>query len=58
MRDCGARVLVTSPERLALLRDELEECKSVEHVVLVGQDPSPRAGQAIHGKLLADCYGG
>jgi acyl-CoA ligase (AMP-forming) (exosortase A-associated) len=40
MRDCRARVLVTSPERLALLREELEECKSVEHVVLVGQDPS------------------
>jgi len=39
MRDCGARVLVTSPERLALLREELQECTSVEHVVLVGQDP-------------------
>jgi acyl-CoA ligase (AMP-forming) (exosortase A-associated) len=37
-RDCEARVLVTSPERLALLREELDECKSVEHVVLVGQD--------------------
>jgi len=40
MRDCDARVLVTSPERLALLRGELEECKSVEHVVLVGYDPA------------------
>lgn len=39
LQDCSARVLVTSPERLALLRDELEACKSVEHVVLVGQDP-------------------
>ena len=38
MRDCGARILVTSPERLALLRDELRECKSVEDVVLVGVD--------------------
>ena len=45
MRDCGARVLVTSPERLALLREELEECKSVEHVVLVGQDPSTEPGR-------------
>jgi acyl-CoA ligase (AMP-forming) (exosortase A-associated) len=36
LRDCGVRVLVTSPERLVLLREELEECKSVEHVVLVG----------------------
>lgn len=44
MRDCGARVLVTSPERLALLREELEECKSVEHVMLVDQDPSTEPG--------------
>ncbi len=44
MQDCSARVLVTSPERLALLRDELEECKSVEHVVLVGQDPPAEQG--------------
>ena len=36
MQDCDARVLVTSPKRLALLREELEECKSVEQVVLVG----------------------
>lgn len=40
VRDCGARVLVTSPERLALLHQELQECKSVEHVVVVGQPPS------------------
>ena len=38
MRDCDAQVLVTSPERLTLLREELERCKSVEHVVLVGHD--------------------
>ena len=44
MQDCSARVLVTSPERLALLRDELEESKSVEHVVLVGQDPPAEPG--------------
>ena len=39
IRDCDVRVLVTSPDRLALLRDELEQCKSVEHVVLVGHSP-------------------
>ncbi len=39
LRDCDVRVLVTSPERLTLLCEELEECKSVEHVVLVGQEP-------------------
>ena len=44
MQDCSARVLVTSPERLALLRDELEVRKSVEHVVLVGQDALAEPG--------------
>ena len=55
MRDCDVRVLVTSPERLALLREELEQCKSVEHVVLAGHEPlsPPRAGRAIHGQPLA-----
>ena len=38
-----SRVLVTSPERLALLREELEQCKSVEHVVLVGHGPASAA---------------
>ena len=36
LADCDVRVLVTSPERLALLQDDLDRCKSVEHVVLVG----------------------
>lgn len=44
LRDCGARVVVTSPERLALLHEELQECKSVEHVVLVGQAPFVEPG--------------
>lgn len=36
LRDCGVRVLVTSPERLALLGEELAACPSVEHIVVVG----------------------
>ena len=43
MRDCDVRVLVTSPERLALLGGELEDTKSVEHVVLVGRGPASAA---------------
>lgn len=35
LRDCGVRVLITSPERLELLEQDLEGCPSVEHVVLV-----------------------
>jgi acyl-CoA ligase (AMP-forming) (exosortase A-associated) len=37
LADCGVRVLVTSPERFELLRDELTAAKTVEHVVLVGE---------------------
>lgn len=43
MRNCDVRVLVTSPQRLTLLREELDECKSVEHVVLVGHAPASAA---------------
>ena len=35
LRDCEVRVLVTSPERLALLEHELKDCFSLESVVLV-----------------------
>jgi acyl-CoA ligase (AMP-forming) (exosortase A-associated) len=34
--DCDVRVLVTTPERHDQLRDELDGCKALEHVVLVG----------------------
>ena len=56
MQDCDVRVLVTSAERLALLREELEECKSVEQVVLVGHDGcyGRRAWREIHSQPLAD----
>ena len=45
MRDCDVRVLVTSPDRLTLLREELEECKSVEHVILAGREPIVSAAE-------------
>jgi acyl-CoA ligase (AMP-forming) (exosortase A-associated) len=34
--DSEARVLVTTAERYQLVRDELDECKSLEYVVLIG----------------------
>jgi acyl-CoA ligase (AMP-forming) (exosortase A-associated) len=34
--DCDVRVLVTSPERIDLLTGELDSCKALEHVVVVG----------------------
>jgi acyl-CoA ligase (AMP-forming) (exosortase A-associated) len=39
LRDCGVRVLVTSPQRLALMRDEVASCPTIEDVVLVGSGP-------------------
>jgi acyl-CoA ligase (AMP-forming) (exosortase A-associated) len=36
LADCDVRVLVTTPERLQALGDELAEVKSLEHVVVVG----------------------
>lgn len=44
--DCDVRVLVTSSKRLEGLREELADCESVSHVIVVGEkmataDPSP-----------------
>jgi acyl-CoA ligase (AMP-forming) (exosortase A-associated) len=36
LADCDVRVLVTTAERLEALRDELEQLKSLERVILVG----------------------
>lgn len=41
LTDCSAKVLVTSPERLASLREELARCESVEKVVVVGAAAGP-----------------
>jgi acyl-CoA ligase (AMP-forming) (exosortase A-associated) len=40
VNDCDIRVLVTSAERLELLRDELKACRSVSHVIVVGEHPA------------------
>ncbi|MBV8502243.1 MAG: acyl-CoA ligase (AMP-forming), exosortase A system-associated [Paucibacter sp.] len=50
LRDCGVRVLVTSPERYALLTETLGDCPELRHVVLTAAaaDAKPVAGQAMH----------
>ena len=40
LRDCNVRVLVTSPDRLALLAGVLEDCPDLRHVALT--DPAPQ----------------
>lgn len=48
--DCAVQVLVTSPERLALLLPELPKCPSIRHVVLTegGAAPAVPAGITVH----------
>jgi len=40
LNDCNVRILVTSPERLELLRETLTHCRDVRTVVLVGDKPA------------------
>ena len=45
LRDCNVRVLITSPERHALLRDAISQCHDLRHVVILdSQDPLPKDG--------------
>jgi len=40
MRDCDVRVLITSPDRYALLREQLGNCPTLRQVVLTGEPPA------------------
>ncbi len=45
LRDCNVRVLVTSPERLALLQETLPVCHDLRHVVVLdAAEPLPEIG--------------
>ena len=48
--DCNVRVLVTSGERLGLLRDALAACGDLRHVIVVGDAPveTKLPGGAVH----------
>ena len=43
LRDCQMRVLVTSPERLAMLHTVLSDCPDLQQVVLCGLSETPPA---------------
>ncbi|MEJ6008243.1 acyl-CoA ligase (AMP-forming), exosortase A system-associated [Paucibacter sp. AS339] len=51
MRDCDVRVLVTSPERYALLGETLKTCPALRHVVLTDGALIPEVGHG-HGLHL------
>ncbi|PRZ42489.1 acyl-CoA ligase (AMP-forming) (exosortase A-associated) [Antricoccus suffuscus] len=42
LNDCDVRVLVTTPERLALLADDLKECDALSSVILVATGITPK----------------
>lgn len=50
LRDCNVRILITSAQRLALLRDILPECHDLRHVVVVDSLSAP---DPIHGIELS-----
>ena len=50
LRDCNVRLLVTSPERLALLEGVLADCSDVAHVVVTGPSQSPSAASTDSGE--------
>ncbi len=43
LRDCNVRVLVTSPERLALLKEVLAECHDLRHIIVTDAATGPAA---------------
>lgn len=49
LRDCNVRVLVTSPERLALLSDVLKQCHDLRHVVVTGGNAGVIEQKLLHG---------
>ncbi|MDL1859445.1 acyl-CoA ligase (AMP-forming), exosortase A system-associated [Betaproteobacteria bacterium PRO7] len=49
LRDCNIRVLVTSPERYALIAPTLEQCPDLRQVVLTGaRPPGPTPRLPVH----------
>ncbi len=57
LRDCNVRVLVTSPERLALLKDVLSECHDLRHVVVTDWVASAaQADVSVTGPLVLTCW--
>lgn len=60
LRDCGVRVLVTSPERLVALAGALDHCPELRHVIVTGAVPDgtgrPQAAPVAWQVLLAAGY--
>lgn len=48
LRDCNVRILVTSPERHALLADTLATCPDLRHLILTSAASSPASLPCLH----------
>ena len=44
LQDCGVQVLVTSPERCAMLSEVIEQCPALRHIVVTGDAPPIKLG--------------
>ena len=55
MRDCNVRVLVTSPERLALMQDALADCPDLRYVIITDAASTTTSVEADATKLEASC---
>ena len=57
LRDCNVRVLVTSPERLDLVKDALVDCPDLRHVVATDSAAnSERAGVTVTAPWQLTCW--
>jgi acyl-CoA ligase (AMP-forming) (exosortase A-associated) len=46
--DCDVRVLITTADRLAGLREDLAGCSSIQHIVVVDGDGNPQSSPPVH----------
>ena len=49
LQDCNVRVLLTSPDRLVLLKEALADCPDLRHVVVTDAGPSVETMQTLRG---------
>ena len=57
LRDCNVRVLLTSPERLALMKDVLPACHDLRHVVVTeAAGVEAGADMSLTGPVVLTCW--
>lgn len=52
LKDCNVRLLVTSPDRLQSLKEELGDCADLTHIVVVGGSPENIVNMSVSGKIV------